>query len=119
MVTIEILEQSHGEEGKTSIKEVVNIEGIEPSRISPIAVKVGIPIPIADLLNLVDEIKPIEQPPQDELDDSYYARGVPVFVDGDLSPKELDLPHHIALRVVLEGIMQKYGTSDNLHVQIS
>jgi hypothetical protein len=118
MATIEILEQVDAEEGKTTLREAIKIEGIEPSRIAPVNLKVGIPIAMTELLNLITEIKPIEQPQQEELD-SYYARRVPAYEDGDLSAKEFDLPHHIGLRVVLESVLQKYGTSDNLQIEIS
>jgi hypothetical protein len=119
MATIEILEQVDAEEGKTTLREAIKIEGIEPSRIAPVNMKVGSLIPMTELLNLIAEIKPIEQPQSEELDDSYYAQGVSVYEDGDLSSKTLDLPHHIGLRVVLESVLQKYGTSDNLQIEIS
>ena len=45
---------------------------------------------------------------------------VPVYNDGNLSAEELDLPHHIGLRVVLESIIRKYSnTSEDLHIRIS
>ena len=118
MVTIEILQPGDTIEGEPTIREEIEIEGIEPSRIAPVNMKVGIPIAMTELLNLITEIKPIEQPRPDELD-SYYARRVPVYEDGDLSTKEFDLPHHIGLRVVLESVLQKYGTSNNLQIRIS
>ena len=118
MVTIEIFQQEEAEENEPTIKEKIEIEGIEPSRIVPVGMKVSDRIPMTKLSNLITKIKPIEQPQQEELE-SYYAQRVPVYEDGDLSSKELDLPHHIGLRVVLESVLQKYGTSDNLQIQIS
>ena len=119
MITIEILEQVDAEEGEPKIREEIRVERIEPSRVAPVAVKVGSLIPMTELLNLIAEIKPIEQPQSEELDDSYYAQGVSVYEDGDLSSKTLDLPHHIGIRVVLESVLQKYGPSDNLQIRIS
>ncbi len=121
MVTIEILERVDSEEDEPTIREeirIVRIEGIEPSCITPVNMKVSILIAMTELLNLITEIKPIEQPRQEELD-SYYALRVPIYEDGDLSAKEINLPHHIGLRVVLESVLQKYGTSDNLQIRIS
>ena len=120
MVTIEIFPQEDAEEDEPTIKKKIEIEieGIEPSRIAPVGMIVGSPIAMTELLNLITEIKPIEQPQQEELD-SYYAQRVLVYDDGDLSAKTLDLPHHIGLRVVLESVLQEYGSSDNLQIQIS
>lgn len=118
MVIIEILQSGDTTEDEQTIKEKIEIEGISPSRITPVNTKVGIPIPMTELLDLITEIEAIEQPQQEELD-NYYARRVPVYEDGDLSPKALELPHHIGLRVVLESILQKYGTSNNLQIRIS
>jgi len=74
---------------------------------------------MTELPDFINEIKPIEQPKQEELD-SYYAMQVPVYNDGNLSTEDLDLPHHIGLRVVLESIVRKYGnTSEDLYIHIS
>ena len=119
MVIIEILQPGGStEEDEPTIRRKIEIEGIEPLHITPVEMKVGSLVPMTELLNLITEIKPIEQPQQEE-PDRYYAQRVPVYEDGDLSPKVLDLPHYIGLRVVLESILQKYGTSDNLQIRIS
>ena len=114
MVTIEILQPGDTTEDKPTIE----IEGIDPSRITPVNMKVGVLIPMTELSNFITEIKPIEQPQPEELD-SYYAQHVTVYEDGDLSSKELGIPHHIGLRVVLESVLQKYGTFNNIQIQIS
>ena len=124
MVTIEILEQvdaegqEDAEEGEPTIREKIEIEEMELLYITPVDTKAGSLIPMTELLNLITEIKPIGQPQQEELD-RYYAQRVPVYEDGDLSSKALDLPHHIGLRVVLESVLQKYCISDNLQIRIS
>ena len=118
MVTIEVLLQEDTTEAESIIKEKIKIEGIHPLRIFPVNIKINIPIPMAELPDLIVEIEPIEGPQQDELD-SYYANRIPGYNDGDLSRKELDLPHHIGLRLALESILQKYGTSGDLQILIS
>ena len=118
MVIIEILQQGDTEEDEPKIREKIEIEGIAPSRITLVNTKVSIPIPMTELLDVITEIEAVEQPQQEALD-NYYAQCVPVYEDGDLLFKKLDIPHHIGLRVVLESVLQKYGTSDNLQIRIS
>ena len=118
MVTIEILQQEDTTEDDPTIKERIQIQGIQALRITPMNIKVSIPIPMTELLDLINEIKPIEGPQQEELD-SYYAMQVPVYNDGNLSTEELDLPHHIGLRVALESVIRKYNnTSTSLQIRI-
>ena len=123
MVTVEILELVNSAENEPTIsqektKEEIKVDAIEPSRVSPVNLRVARRIPMNELPDLIHEIKPVEDPKPDELD-SYYAQRVQIYEDGDLSWKELDLPHHIGLRVVLESVLQKYGDSENLLIQIS
>ena len=119
MATIEILQLGNTTEDELTIKERIEIQGIQASRINPVNIKVSIPIPMTELLDLTNNIIPIEEPKQEELD-SYYAMQVPVYNDGNLSAEELDLPHHIGLRVVLESIIRKYSnTPEDLHIRIS
>ena len=118
MVTIEILQQENMAGDEPTIKERIQIQGIQTSRITPMDIKISIPIPMTELLDLINEIKPIEGPQQEELD-SYYAMRVPVYNDGNLSAEELNLPHHIGLRVVLESVIRKYNnTSTPLQIRI-
>lgn len=119
MVTIEILQQDKNIEDEPTIIDKIQISEIEPLRITPVNIKIDIPISMSELRSLISEIKPVEEPQQEELD-SYYAMRIPVYNDGNLSAEELDLPHHIGLRVVLESIIRKYGrASENLHIRIS
>ena len=119
MATIEILRLGNIAENELTIKERIEIPGIQASRINPVNIKVSILIPMTELPDFINEIEPIEGPKQEELD-SYYAMRVPVYNDGNLSVEELDLPHHIGLRVVLESIIRKYhNTSEDLHIRIS
>lgn len=117
-MVIEIIQSGDTKENEPTIKEKIEIEGIDPFRITPVNTKIGSPISMAELLKIISEIDAIEQLQQEALD-NYYARKVPVYEDGNLSSKQLDLPHHIGLRVVLESVLQKYGKSDNLQIQIS
>ena len=61
MVTIEILQPGCIIEDEPNIKEEIKIEGIDPSCIEPVNMKVGTPFVITELLNLITEIKRIEQ----------------------------------------------------------
>lgn len=117
MATIEIFQPGKTTEDESAIKKTIELEGIDFFRITPVNTKVGARIPMTELSDLIAKIEPIEQPQQEELD-SYYAQHVFVYEDGDLSPKKLDLPHHIGLRVVLESVLQKYGTFNNMQIQI-
>ena len=50
MATIEILQQGDTPEDELAIKEKIEIEGIQASRINPVNIKVSIPIPMTELL---------------------------------------------------------------------
>ena len=115
MATIEIFQPGEATEDEPIKK--IEIAGIDPLRIIPVNEIVGSRIPMTELSDLIAKIEPIEQPQPEEFD-SYYAQHVFVYEDGDLSPKKLDLPHHIGLRVVLESVLQKYGTFNNMQIQI-
>ena len=118
MATIEIFQSGKTAEDESVIKEKIELEGIDsfPHHSSEHDI-VGNRIPMTELSDFITKIEPIEQPQLEELD-SYYAQHVPVYEGGDLSAKKLDIPHHIGLRVVLESILQKYGTFNNMQIQI-
>ena len=118
MATIEIFQPGKTAEDEPTIKEKIEIAGINALRITPVNEIVGNRIPMTELSNFITKIKPIEQPEQEELE-RYYVECIPVYEDGDLLYKKLDLPHHIGLRVVLAKVLQKYSTSDNLQIRIS
>lgn len=118
MVTIEIIQLSEAQEKEPTVKETIQIEGIEPSRITPVNAEVGIPIPMTNLSQFIPEIEAIEQLNEEE-PESYYTQDVPVYDDGNLSLKNINLPHHIGLRVVLESLLQKFGKCKDLYIQIS
>ena len=118
MATIDILQQGDPTEGEPTIKEKIEIEGIQLSRIGPADIQDGIPISMSKLSNLISKIRALEELQMEE-PDSYFAQQIPVYHDGNLSLNELDLPHHIGLRVVLENILQKYGASETLKIKIS
>ena len=124
MINIEIFQQKNTTEDEPSIEKIIKIEEIEPSLIDPVNMKVGIPIPMTELVALISQIKPIEQPQQTEPEDSYpdesyYARDIPIYEDRALLKKKINLPHHIGLRLVLQSLHEKYGATDNLLIRIS
>ena len=123
MVTVEILKLVNTVEnepsiGQEEIIEEIKVDAIEPSRVTPVNSRVSGRIPMNELSDLILEIRPLEDPKPDELD-SYLAQRVQIYEDGSLSRKELDLPHHIGLRVLLESILQKYGDFEDLLIRIS
>lgn len=118
MTIIEIFQPGDSQEDEPIIKETIQVESIQPSRVTPLNDKVGIQIKMKKLSNLIFEIKPIDPPDEEELE-SYYAQEIPVYDDGNFSPRKLDLPHHIGLRVVLESVLQKYERFDDLQIRIS
>ena len=113
---IEVFESAN-DEATTEIK----IDGVDPSRVLPFGEKVGTLLTKEELKALLAEVQPAEPVNMDE-PDSYYAQNISVWRDGNLPPENstpIDIPHHIGLRVTLENVLQKYGTSDNLRIRIS
>ncbi len=99
----------------------IEIDNVDVSRVLPFRENVGERIAKEKLKTLLTEVGPIEAVNPDE-PENYYAQNVPVWQDGDIGTEKttlMDIPHHIRLRVVLEGVLQKYGTSDNLQIRIS
>lgn len=117
MATIEILYPGDAQEDELVVKEKIEIGEIQPLRITPVDTELGSLIPMTQLSNLIAEIEPIEQPKQEE-PDRYYCQNISVYDDGSLLLKNLDLPHHIGLRVVLESVLQKHGTCKDLQIRI-
>ena len=118
MVTIEILQQDKNIEDEPTVIDKIQISEIEPFCISPEEIQNGIPISMSEMSNLICKISPIRELQEDERD-SYFAQQLPVYYDGNLPLQKLDLPHHIGLRVVLENLLQKYGTAETLKIKIS
>ena len=118
MATIEILQSGKEQEKESTVKETVQIEGIQLSRIVSMNDKVEIPIAITDLPNLIAEIEPVDQLQPEEFD-SYFALDVPVREDNETSSKKLQLPHHICLRLLLESVLQKYDKCTDVQIRIS
>jgi hypothetical protein len=119
---IKVLERvdTETEEDKDEFRVVgeIEIEGVDPFRITPVREKVGSPLTIQELTELVAQIQPSEPLNQDE-PDSYYAQGIAVWRDGSLSTDSVDIPHHIGLRVALASVLERYSASDHLLIQIS
>ena len=118
MVTVEIVQSGNAQKDEPVVKETIEIEEVLPLHIIPVDMQLGSLMPITQISNLIAQIKTTEQPQQEERD-RYYAQNVPVYGDGDLSLKKMELPHHIGLRVVLECVLQNYGKSDDLQIRIS
>ena len=68
MATIEIFQPGKTTEDEPTIKEKIELEGIDPFRIIPVNMKVGAWIPMTELSDLITKIEPIEQPQPEELD---------------------------------------------------
>ena len=118
MVTIEVLRVTDTMDDEPMTEEKIQILEIDPLRITPADIQNGIPIPMSKLSNLISKIAPLKEPQQEDID-NYFAQQIPVYQDGNLSIQELDLPHYIGLRVVLENLLQKYGASETLKIKIS
>ena len=115
---VEILKLGAVEGSDPQTVERIEIVEIATSRVSPVNDGVTSPIAIAELADLLTRIKPIEPLDSEELD-SYHAQDIEVWRDGNLFSEKIDMPHHIGLRVLLRSMLQKYGTVDNLQIQIS
>ena len=115
---VEVLKPGATEDDDPQTVERIEIIEIATSRVSPVNDWVSSPIAIAELADLLTQIKPIEPLDSEELD-SYHAQDIEVWRDGNLFPAKIDFPHHIGLHVVLRSILQKYGTVDNLQIEIS
>ena len=111
---IDVLEQ-----GNTKVVETIEIAEIDTSRITPVNAKVADPpIPIQELSDLITQIQPVELLKPEE-PDTYYAQNIEAWRDGNLSREKIDIPHHIGLRVLLTSILQKYGISNRVLIQIT
>ena len=117
-MTIEIFEPPAVADDEPTLLDKIKIMQIDSSRVAPVNVKVGSQIPMTELANLIAEIHPVD-PLQQEEPDTYYAQNISVCGDGDLSPKKINIPYHIAVRVVLASFLTKYGASENRLIEIS
>ncbi len=116
---VEVLKLGTTEEGNIPlIVDQIEIVEIDTSSVEPVNKQVDSPITIAELADLLTQIKPIKPLDLEELD-TYHARDIEVWRDGNLFPEKIDFPHYIGLHVLLRSILQKYSTVDNLQIQIS
>jgi hypothetical protein len=113
---IRVLERVDTED-KFRVVDEIEIEGVDPLRIIPVREKVGSSLTIQELAEVVTQIQPSEPLNPDE-PDSYYAQGIAVWRDGSLSSDSVDIQHHIGLRVALASVLERYGASDRLLIQI-
>lgn len=114
---IEVFESSNSET-PTEIK----VASVDVSRVLPFRDYVAIQITKEKLKSLLGEIQPFEDINLEE-PESYFAQEVSVWLDDNIGSESAtlidDIPHHIGLRLVLESILQKYSTSDDLQILIS
>ena len=116
---VEVLKLGATEEADSLlVVDSVEIVEIDTSCVEPVNKQVDSPIAIAALTDLLTQIKPVKPLDSEELD-TYHARDIEVWRDGNLFPEKIDFPHHIGLRALLRSMLQKYGTVDNLQIQIS
>ena len=113
---IEVFESPDSTEASIEIE----IENLDVSRVLPFNGTVGERISKEELKSLLNELQSLEDLSMNE-PESYFALKVSVRLDddadlGDKTP--FDIPHHVALNVVLESILQKLGTSDSLQIRI-
>lgn len=114
-----IIEVFESDSNEASIE--IEIENVDVSRVLPFNDNVGERISKEKLISLLDEIRTAEDVNMDE-PETYFAEKVSVWLDGNIAPKgavPFDIPHHEALRLVLESILQEYSTSDDLDILIS
>lgn len=114
---IRVLERVRAEEDEFKTVDEFEIKGVDPLRVNPVHERVGSPLSIRELAELVEQVQPSEPMNLDELD-SYYAQNITVWQDGNLSPDSIDMPHYIGLRVAMKSVLQKYNASDHLLIQI-
>ena len=98
----------------------IEIENIDVSRVLPFNGTVGERISKEELKSLLNELQPSENLNMNE-PESYFALKVSVWLDDDAALRDkapFDIPHHIALNVVLESILQKLDTFDSPQIQI-
>lgn len=118
MVTIEILLSEKKQDQEPTVIETIKVKPMQLSLIAPMNDKVEIPIALADIPNLIAEIEQVGQLRPEEFD-SYFFPYVPVREDSETSAKELQLPYHTCLRLLLESILQKYDTCTDMQIRIS
>lgn len=98
----------------------IEIKKVEVSRVRPFKDNVGERIPKEKLKSLLNEVQPVENLDMDE-PESYFAPNISVWLDGNLDLDQaarINIPYHIAVRLVLESILEKYRTYDDLQILI-
>ena len=83
--------------------------------IASVAEKVGYDLTAEELQQVLNKVKPSDFVEKDER----YAGNVPAWMDGDSTRNGISIPHYIGFRLVLDSILQKYGTSTDLIFQLA
>ena len=118
MATIEILQFGKEQDQEPTVMDTIEVKTMQLSHIAPLNDKVEIPISLTDIPNLIAEIESVGQLRPEEFD-SYFVPYVPVREDSETSAKELQLPNHTCLRLLLESILQEYDTCTDMQIRIS
>lgn len=114
---IEVFESTDSTEALIEIK----VENVNVSRVPPFNANVGERISKEQLKSFLNKLDSAEGVNMDE-PESYFAQQVFVWLDDDAAlgaRTPFDIPHHIAVRVVLESILQKFEISDSMQIRIS
>lgn len=113
---IEVFESADSNEAFIEIK----VENVDASRVLPFNNNVGERISKEKLKSLLNEVKPSENLNIDE-PESYFAQNISVWLDGNLDLDQaarINIPYHIAVRLVLESVLEKYRAYDDLQILI-
>ena len=113
---IEVFESANSNDAVIEIE----IKSVEVSRVLPFNENVGERISKEKLKSLLNEVRPSEDLNMDE-PESYFAPNISVWLDGNLDLDQaarINIPHHIAVRLVLESVLEKYKTYDDLQILI-
>lgn len=98
----------------------IEIANVDVSRVIPFNANVGERISKEKLELLLNELGFTEDINMDE-PEIYFAQQVSVWLDDDTVlgyRTPFDIPHHIAVRVVLESILKKLELSDSMQIRI-
>ena len=113
---IEMFESADSNDAFIEIK----IENVEASRVHPFNDNVGERISKEELKSLLNEVRPSEDLNMDE-PESYFALKISVWLDGNFGldrTTPIDMPHHMAVSLVLESVLEKYKTCDDFQILI-
>ncbi len=106
-----VLKKIHSSDTADDLIKLEIVE-LDVSTVIPIRDKVGEPISLAELITLIDEIKPFFGPEEQE---NYYFK-VNAWIDTVLQSQPI--PNYIGLRAILRQLYDKYRNTPNIYIQI-